>query len=115
MLNLSYTNFKKEVLDSELPVVVGCYLTGDSSENMMLLLEALSKGYNQRVKFTKLDAREHSRLAGQYNVERAPTILFFHEGKEFDRIVGSMPKSMLELQLSMVIEKLYSRMVKKIK
>ncbi len=112
---LNYINFKKEVLDSDAPVLVGCYVAGDSSERMMMLFEALSGKYDDKIKFVKLDAGEHGKLAQQYNVDKMPTLLLFHDGKEFDRIVGVMPDNMLELQLNTLLKKLYSKMVKKVK
>lgn len=115
MINLNYMNFKKEVLDSDLPVVIGCYLADDISERMMILLKALSKKYDKKVKFVKLNATEYGKIVEQYDVSKMPTFLFFHDGKAVDRIIGAMPKTMLEVQLNMVLEKLYSKMVKKVK
>lgn len=115
MINLNYLNFKKEVLDSDLPVVIGCYLAGDFSERMIVLLGALSEKYDKKVKFVKLDTGEYGKLAEQYDIKSMPTLLLFHKGKEFDRIVGMMPRSALELQLNTLLERLYSKMVKKVK
>lgn len=115
MINLNYMNFKKEVLDSDLPVVVGCYLADDSSERMIVLLRTLSQKYDKKVKFVRLNVSEYGKLVEQYDVKSMPTLLLFHSGKEFDRIVGMMPKNALEVQLNTLLEKLYSRMVKKVK
>lgn len=113
MINLNYTNFKKEVIDSDVPVVVGCYMTGDASESMMLLMKAVSMKYDKKVKVAKLDANEHSQLAEQYGVRKDQTFLLFHDGKPVDKIIGGLPKSMFELQMEMMMEKLLSRMMKK--
>jgi len=115
MIKLNYINFKKEVLSSDTPVLVGCYFAGDTSEKMMILLETLSGKYHEKIKFVKLDASEYDKLAEQYNVDKMPTLLLFHDGKEFDRIVGVMPDNMFELQLNTLLKKLYSKMVKKVK
>ena len=89
-------NFKAEVLDSNIPVVVDlwaewcgpCKMIGPS-------LEELSAEYAGKVKIVKLNIDENPDLGAQLGVRSIPTLLMFKDGKPADMKIGAHPKTVL--------------------
>jgi thioredoxin 1 len=90
-------NFAKEVLESELPVLVDfwapwcgpCRIVGP-------VVEELAEEYAQRVKVVKLNTDENGEIASRYGIMSIPTLAVFKDGKAVDGMVGAAPKSMLK-------------------
>jgi thioredoxin 1 len=89
-------NFKSEVLDSNVPVVVDfwaewcgpCKMIGPS-------LEELSSEMAGSVKIVKVNIDENPELGAQYGVRSIPTLLIFKAGERADIKVGAAPKTVL--------------------
>ena len=89
-------NFKSEVLDSKVPVVVDfwaewcgpCKMIGPS-------LEEISNEMAGQVKVVKLNIDENPELGAQYGVRSIPTLLIFKGGERADIKVGAAPKTVL--------------------
>ena len=64
------------------------------------ILVDLAKGYEGKLKITKLDVDENPSTAMAYGVMSIPTLILFKDGKPVERIVGYMPKDKLLKQLS---------------
>ena len=60
------------------------------------VLEKLVEGEGDRVSLVKINVDESPELAARYEVRAIPTILFFKDGKVVDRVVGAVPRSVLE-------------------
>jgi len=71
---------------------------------MTPIMRRLSKEFGEQVIFAKVDVANNQDLAAQFNVRSVPTIIFFRNGKEWDRLTGV--KSHKELRK--VLEKLSS-------
>ncbi|HME19002.1 MAG TPA: thioredoxin domain-containing protein [Nitrososphaerales archaeon] len=98
VLRIKGDRFEEEVIRASLPVVVDFYGSGcPPCEIVSPIVEELTKEYDGRVKFVKLnmdDDQEHSnRLAAQFGLMSVPTVLFFSRGKVADRAVGVVPKA----------------------
>ena len=52
-----------------------------------------------KIKFAKINVDENSSIAGKFKVMSIPTLIVFKNGKEADRIIGSMPADVLEERL----------------
>ena len=90
------SNFKTDVLEASMPVVVDfwaewcgpCKMIGPS-------LEEISKELAGKVKITKLNIDENPELAAQYGVRSIPTLMIFKGGERADVKVGALPKTAL--------------------
>jgi thioredoxin 1 len=90
------SNFKSDVLDSNVPVVVDfwaewcgpCKMIGPS-------LEEISNEMAGKVKITKLNVDENQDLAAQYGVRSIPTLMVFKNGEPAAMKVGALPKGAL--------------------
>ena len=95
-LKLNSENFKKEVLNSEQPVLVDFYADWCGPCKMMSpVVEELARELQGKAKVGKINVDENQDLAMEYNVMSIPTLIIFKEGKEFKRFVGVRNKNEL--------------------
>lgn len=93
---ISKKEFKKEVLESKIPVVVDNYADWCGPCKVLSpILEALSKEM-KKVKFVKLNVDQNSELAQEFEVFSIPTLILFKDGEQVDRVIGLRTKDDLE-------------------
>jgi len=61
--------------------------------------EALSKDYKGRIAFGKLDTDESPKTAMSLGINSIPTLIFFKDGKQVERMIGVRPRSDIEAVL----------------
>jgi thioredoxin 1 len=87
----SRLNFKREVLESDLPVMVDFWAEWCVPCRMIApIVERLAQRYAGRLKVVKLDVDANQDLAIEYQVMSIPTLLFFKNGQPVDRIIGAV-------------------------
>ena len=87
--HLDDSNFAREVLRSELPVVVDVWSPGCGPCQLLEpIVMDLAGEYAGRVKVAELNAAEAGRTAARHGVMGTPTVLFFRRGREVERVVG---------------------------
>jgi len=94
---LTEENFKEEVLESDLPVLVDfwapwcgpCFIVGP-------IVEEIAKEYEGRLKVGKLNVDEAPNIASQYRIMSIPTLMIFKRGEVVDQMIGALPKAALE-------------------
>lgn len=97
---LSDENFKEKVKDGT--VMVDFYATWCGPCKMLApTVEQFAKDYEGKAKVFKLDVDDASNTALEYGVRSIPTLIFFKNGEEVDRIVGAPSKD----ELREVLEK----------
>jgi len=64
------------------------------------VIEELARDYVGKISFGKLNVDKNQRVATQYGIMSIPTLLVFKEGKLVDKIVGAMPRQMLEPKIT---------------
>lgn len=82
-------NFQKEVLESDVPVLVDYYADWCGPCKMAApIIEELAEEYEGKVKIGKLDVDQNQQTAAKYGVMSIPTVVMFKDGEEVDRLVG---------------------------
>ena len=100
-ITLTGENFEKEVLQSNLPVLVDFWATWCGPWRMMApIVEELADEYDGKIVVGKVDVDENEDLAAQYGIMSIPTLLIFKNGEVADTAVGVTPKDKL---LSMLL------------
>jgi thioredoxin 1 len=96
MLELTKDNFKKEVLESAVPVLVDFFATWCGPCKMMMpVVEELAANAGQNFKVAKINVDEANDLAQEYEVMSIPTFVIFKNGKETERVMGAQAKEKL--------------------
>ncbi|MCI5622588.1 MULTISPECIES: thioredoxin [Anaerostipes] len=89
-------NFEKEVLQSDVPVLVDMFATWCGPCKMMApVVEEIAKEYEGIAKVGKVDIDQDSDLAARYSIMSVPTFLIFKNGEVVDKVVGGVPKDIL--------------------
>lgn len=97
---LNETNFKAEVLESPLPILVDFWAPWcGPCRKQGPVLEQLAAERAESVKIAQLNVDESPDLAAAYGIDSIPTLLLFHHGEIIARLVGLRPKSDLERTL----------------
>lgn len=97
---LTDENFRHEVLDNPVPVLVeiGADWCG-GSHIMAPVLEKLARHYSKQLKIGRLDVEQNEKVPARYGVRDIPTLLFFKQGRLVGRILGAVSRKTLEAQL----------------
>jgi len=78
-------------------VVVDCWAPWCGPCHMVApVIEEMARDYAGRILFGKLNVDENREVATQYQIMGIPTLLVFKNGKLVEKIVGAMPRQMLE-------------------
>lgn len=101
MLVVDEANFKKEVLESKLPVVVDFYADWcPPCKAFAPVLEKVGKKLEGKVKFVKLNVDNAVEIARTYQVMSIPTTILFKEGKPVGSIMGAYGEADFENWIS---------------
>ena len=87
----------KEIIGKHPLVVVDCWAPWCGPCQMVApVIQELARDYAGKILFGKLNVDENREVSMQYQIMGIPTLLVFKNGKLVERIVGAMPRRMLE-------------------
>ena len=91
-LHLTKENFKKEVLESDVPVLVDFWATwGGPGQMVGPVIEEIAEEVTD-AKICKVDVDANPELARDYRVMSIPTLMVFKNGEAVRRDVGAKSK-----------------------
>ena len=100
VVTLDTENFKSEVLDSEVPVVVDFYADWcGPCKQIAPVIQQLAEKWTGQVTFAKVDIDAHPAIASGYNVSSIPAVLRFEKGEVTNWSLGAKPAYLLEREL----------------
>jgi thioredoxin 1 len=101
LLEVTDDNFDKEVLKSELPTLVDFWAVWcGPCRQIAPTVEALAEQYKGKLKVAKMDVDHHQIVPQQYGIRSIPTLLIFKGGKVVGQVVGAVPRSKLEAEVT---------------
>jgi thioredoxin len=99
-IDVTSQDFSEQVLNAPQMVVVD--FSSDRSSSCQIFnpeFAAVSEEYQGRVTFAKLDVDTNEALTSQWNVDGIPTVIFFKNGQEINRIKGIVMRDKLRRQI----------------
>lgn len=88
-LHIDDENFEREILRSSLPVMLDVWGPGCAPcKQLEPIVVRLVKRYEGRVKVAELNVEQAPRAARRLGVRGTPTVVYFADRKEVERVVG---------------------------
>ena len=98
-------DFEKEVLQSDLPVLVDFWAVWCGPCRMVAPhVDAIAEEFSGKAKVFKVDTDAESEVAAKYGVMSIPTLMYFKNGERVDQLVGAYPKSEIADRLNKLVD-----------
>ncbi|MDR1211105.1 MAG: thioredoxin [Spirochaetaceae bacterium] len=90
-------NFKTEVTDSSVPVLVDFWAAWCGPCKMIgPMLDQIAEEYSGRLKLGKVNVDEEAALAEQHGITSIPTLVVYKDGQIVNQHSGALPKREIE-------------------
>lgn len=96
-ITVTEDNFKYEVLDSDIPVLVDFWAEWCMPCKMIApVLERFAESYDGKVKIGRLNVDEYPDISFEHDITGIPTLLLFKGGEVVNKHVGAAPAPTIE-------------------
>jgi thioredoxin 1 len=105
MTTLTDANFPKEIGQSKGVALVDFFaLWCGPCKIISPIVDELSHDFSGKATFGKIDVDENQTTAMQFQVMSIPTLVFYKDGKEIDRVIGAVSKDSLKQKLEQLVD-----------
>ncbi len=102
---LTDQNFKNEVLESKVPVLVDFWAEWcGPCKQIAPIVEEIAQSYDSKIKVGKVDVDANNQTALNYMIRSIPSLLFFKNGKVVEQVIGAVPRQQLLNKVEAVLK-----------
>lgn len=106
VMDIDSQSYKKEILDSNVPVLVDFWAEWCMPCRMMApVVDGLSKDYEGKVKFAKVNVDDNPKLATDLQILSIPVLILFKNGKELNRITGVNSRQNIKREIDTALKR----------
>ncbi|OGJ57034.1 thioredoxin [Candidatus Peribacteria bacterium RIFCSPLOWO2_12_FULL_55_15] len=99
------TDFDKEVLKSQIPVLVDFWAPWcGPCKSMLHIMEELSTAYDGKAKIIKMNVDDNTETPAKFNVMSIPTFILFKDGKAVSTFIGVRSLEDIKKEIDAVME-----------
>src|SRR3989338_9070115 len=99
-VTITESNFENEVLKAKTTVLVDFWAQWCAPCRAVApVLDELAVKYQGRFTVAKVNVDENPNIAAKLGILNIPTLIFFKNGEEVDRVVGLQPKAQLDAKI----------------
>lgn len=97
ILNVTDADFDKEVLQSQLPVLLDFWAPWCAPCKMIApILESIAPEYQGKIKIVKINVEENSQTPAKFGIRQIPTLMIIKNGEAAATKVGTLSKGQFE-------------------
>ena len=97
-ITINVGNFKTEVLESDIPVLVDFWAPWCMPCKMIApFLEQIAEKYSGELKVGKINIDDEEKLAEEHSIFSIPTLVLFKDGEIVERREGAIPRHDIEV------------------
>jgi thioredoxin 1 len=104
VFEVSDATFDKEVLQSDLPVMVDFWAVWcGPCKAIGPIVDEVATTYAGKLKVAKMNVDQNGATPSRYGIRGIPALLFFKGGKVADQIVGYVPQSVIDEKVQRIL------------
>lgn len=94
-----------ELINSDKPVLVDFWAEWCGPCKMIgPVVEQLAGEYEGRAVIAKMDVDQNAQVPAKFGIRSIPTLMVFKNGQLVDKVIGAVPKNVLEQKLQAAME-----------
>lgn len=100
VLTVTNENFEKEVLNSDIPVVIKAFgKTCPPCKVLAPIFSELGAEMSGKIKFVQFDAQKETEISKKFNISALPTLIFVKNGKTVKKVTGLVQKETILMDM----------------